>query len=283
MGNVLQYYDSDKEIPAYGFGAQVPPAKGRASHCFALNGDIFAPECNALEGVVQAYQNALSKVALYGPTHFSEILAEINGRCEQIEISSYNQEYHILMIITDGIINDMQKTIDEVVRGSNLPLSIVIVGVGDADFDSMDQLDADEEPLYSKKYRKYMARDIVQFVPFREFKNNAYLLAKETLQEIPGQVVDFFVKRNIYPKASKEDDRKRIQAQLSLKSKMDPNKKLDQFQEAKKHELIDRVTEMGLDTFAVQDLLEEKGICENSVNLVLDLMQQPGYVNALKP
>lgn len=85
------------------------------------------------------------------------------------------------MIITDGIINDMQKTIDEVVRGSNLPLSIVIVGVGDADFDSMDQLDADVEPLYSRKYRRYMSRDIVQFVPFREFKNNAFALAKETL------------------------------------------------------------------------------------------------------
>ena len=158
---MLQYYDSDKEIPAYGFGAQVPPTKNKASHCFALNGDIFAPECNALEGVIEAYQHALHKVKLYGPTHFSEILSEINGRCEQLEISAYNQEYHILMIITDGIINDMQKTIDEVVRGSNLPLSIVIVGVGDADFDSMDQLDADTEPLYSKKYRKYMARDIV--------------------------------------------------------------------------------------------------------------------------
>lgn len=47
------------------------------------------------------------------------------------------------MIITDGIINDMDKTIDEIVRGADLPLSIVIVGVGDADFDSMDVLDAD--------------------------------------------------------------------------------------------------------------------------------------------
>ena len=34
------------------------------------------------------------------------------------------------MIITDGIINDMQATIDEIVRGSSLPLSIIIVGVG---------------------------------------------------------------------------------------------------------------------------------------------------------
>ena len=92
-----------------------------------------------------------------------------------------NQEYHSLLILTDGIINDMQKTIDEIVRGSDLPLSIVIVGVGDADFDSMDTLDADNEPLYSKKYRKYMHRDIVQFVPFREFKNDAFKLAKETL------------------------------------------------------------------------------------------------------
>jgi vacuolar-type H+-ATPase subunit F/Vma7 len=38
------------------------------------------------------------------------------------------------LILTDGVINDIQKTIDEVVRGSDLPLSIVIVGVGNADF-----------------------------------------------------------------------------------------------------------------------------------------------------
>jgi len=42
------------------------------------------------------------------------------------------------LIITDGVINDLQKTIDEVVRGADQPLSIVIVGVGDADFDAMD-------------------------------------------------------------------------------------------------------------------------------------------------
>ena len=76
------------------------------------------------------------------------------------------------MIITDGIINDMDKTIDEIVRGSSLPLSIIIVGVGEADFSSMDILDADDEPLWSKKHKKFMASDIVQFVPFSEFKHD---------------------------------------------------------------------------------------------------------------
>ena len=43
----------------------------------------------------------------------------------------------------------MQNTIDEIVKASGLPLSVIIIGVGDADFDSMVQLDADVTPLYS--------------------------------------------------------------------------------------------------------------------------------------
>ena len=71
----------------------------------------------------------------------------------------------------------------------------------------MDTLDADDVPLWSKKYRKQMSRDIVQFVPFRDFKFDPYKLAKEVLTEIPGQLVDFFTKKNIYPKAAKEEER----------------------------------------------------------------------------
>lgn len=80
---------------------------------------------------------------------------------EQEKVSQRNQKYFILLLITDGIINDLEKTIDQVVRGSSLPLSIIIVGVGSQNFDSMDVLDADNEPLYSKAYQKYMERDIV--------------------------------------------------------------------------------------------------------------------------
>lgn len=78
----------------------------------------------------------------------------------------------------------MKETIDQIVRGSYLPLSIIIIGVGDADFSSMDILDADDEPLYSNKY-KHQQSDIVQFVPFSDFKNDPRLLAKEVLEEIP--------------------------------------------------------------------------------------------------
>ena len=77
VGNILQYYDSDKNIPFFGFGAKVPPTEHRASNCFAVNGDIFDPECDGIEGVIEAYKHALNIVKLYGPTHFSEVLKMI--------------------------------------------------------------------------------------------------------------------------------------------------------------------------------------------------------------
>jgi hypothetical protein len=73
VGNILQYYDSDKKIPTFGFGAIVPPNQN-ASHCFALNGDIFSPEVDVLDGVIEAYKNAIKKVKLYGPTNFAPII-----------------------------------------------------------------------------------------------------------------------------------------------------------------------------------------------------------------
>ena len=134
---------------------------------------------------------------LYGPTNFAPTVELICDMAEQARVTQNNQKYFILLIITDGIINDMQKTIDQIVRGSTLPLSIVIVGVGSDDFESMDILDADEEPLYSMKYKKNMASDIVQFVPYRDFRNNPAQLARETLDEIPRQMLDFFRRNNI--------------------------------------------------------------------------------------
>jgi len=43
----------------------------------------------------------------------------------------------------------MEATIDEIVKNNDMPVSIVIVGVGTADFKMMERLDADDSPLVS--------------------------------------------------------------------------------------------------------------------------------------
>jgi len=112
VGNILQYYDADKQIPALGFGGAIPPYTNVADHCFALNGDIFNPECDGIEGVMEAYKHAINRANLYGPTHFGGILELINDMTEALQCSQNNQKYNILLIITDGVINDMQAAID---------------------------------------------------------------------------------------------------------------------------------------------------------------------------
>ena len=52
-------------------------------------------------------------------------------------IQQERSKYLILLIITDGEIHDMEATIKLLVDCSDLPLSVLIVGVGDADFSNM--------------------------------------------------------------------------------------------------------------------------------------------------
>ena len=71
----------------------------------------------------------------------------------------------MLLILTDGVITDMQDTIHEVVAASHLPMSIIIVGIGGSDFEPMNILDGDvQDTVAGTKSR----RDIVQFVAFRD-------------------------------------------------------------------------------------------------------------------
>ena len=53
--------------------------------------------------------------------------------------------YFVLLIITDGIITDMEETQRAIIAASHLPLSIIIVGVGQEDFSAMEALDSDDK------------------------------------------------------------------------------------------------------------------------------------------
>lgn len=68
------------------------------------------------------------------------------------------------------MITDLDQTRTAIVNASKLPMSIIIVGVGGADFSAMEFLDGDDGVLRSSSGEPAV-RDIVQFVPFRKFQN----------------------------------------------------------------------------------------------------------------
>lgn len=87
-------------------------------------------------------------------------------------------------------------------------MSIIIVGVGNADFAAMEELDADTVPLEVKGVRA--SRDITQFVSFKDFQSYDNLavgkanLAREVLAEIPNQFVGYMKSKNINPNSIKK-------------------------------------------------------------------------------
>ena len=79
------------------------------------------------------------------------------------------KKYNILMILSDGVIEDMDETKSLIVEASKLPISIIIIGVGNANFKNMIELDSDFSLLKDNKGNQCI-RDIVQFVPYNEYK-----------------------------------------------------------------------------------------------------------------
>ncbi|KAM8891248.1 copine-2 isoform 2-T8 [Spinachia spinachia] len=198
VGQIIQDYDTDKMFPALGFGAQLPP-DWKVSHEFAINFNPTNPFCSGVEGIAQAYSACLPHIRFYGPTNFAPIISHVARFAAQALQQEKAAQYFTLLIITDGVISDMDETRHAIVQASKLPMSIIIIGVGNADFAAMEFLDGDASVLRSNTGEEAV-RDIVQFVPFRDFRNAPKeTLAKSVLAELPQQVVQYFKQRNLPP------------------------------------------------------------------------------------
>ncbi|XP_007432373.1 copine-3 [Python bivittatus] len=198
VGMVIQDYDTDKLFPAFGFGAQIPPS-WQVSHEFPLNFNPSNPFCNGIQGIVDAYRVCLPQVRLYGPTNFSPIINHVARFAAATPQQRTASQYFVLLIITDGVITDLDETRSAIVNASKLPMSIIIVGVGGADFSAMEFLDSDSGALRSRSGEAAI-RDIVQFVPFRQFQNAPKeALAQSVLAEVPQQVVGYFSMYKLQP------------------------------------------------------------------------------------
>ena len=97
---------------------------------------------------------------------------------------------------THGSVMDLEETKPSIRNASSTALlSIVIVGIGLADFSAMQFLDD------LRRDEGVGTRDIVQFDEFSRHKHDKDGLTKETLDEIPNQLIDYFYRNRIRPLA----------------------------------------------------------------------------------
>jgi hypothetical protein len=83
------------------------------------------------------------------------------------------------------MINDTESTVASLVAASRTPLSVIIIGIGNADFNGMQVLDGDKQLLRSRG--NVAIRDIVQFCAFRDYSDklrSVTELAEDVLKEV---------------------------------------------------------------------------------------------------
>ncbi|XP_031628608.1 copine-9-like [Contarinia nasturtii] len=200
IGGIISKYSNTPLFPAFGFGAKLPPYD-HVSFQFPLNGNSSHPYCCGIDEILMHYRDQLNVVELFGPTNFAPVIHDTIEIAQKLQDGKH---YFVLLILTDGAISDMRKTKHAIIDASKLPISIIIVGVGDANFEAMEELDSDNVRLSVDGL--FAERDIVQFVPLNnflskdgEFIESQFKLAEEVLAEIPEQVTSYMTWRGFKP------------------------------------------------------------------------------------
>jgi len=181
-------------------------------------------QCHAsVDSLVNAYQQCLKQPGFElsdEPTRMASVIEHVmkdatmrkekkkekdqKPQEEEDDEERQEQKYNVLCILTDGCISDMAETVEMICEASKKetgpPLSIIIVGLGEhGNFDDMVLLDNDRGQLQDLKGGHGPERDIVQFVPFRDYAHDPMKLAEETLYEVPDQLIEYFTSKEIYP------------------------------------------------------------------------------------
>ena len=140
VAEVLSKYDSDNKIQAFGFGAKLVPG-GPVDHCFPLS--LSNVEVDGASGVDTAIRRVFERgITMSSPRSFSEVVSTAFAHTLSKNSSSNGGEleYAVLLILTAGCPEDIDGEADAVAgMGRSGPISVVICGVGDGDFDGMDR------------------------------------------------------------------------------------------------------------------------------------------------
>ncbi|GKY90991.1 hypothetical protein MPSEU_000071900 [Mayamaea pseudoterrestris] len=185
VGKAVEAYSRSKEYLVWGFGAKF---HGAVRHLFQLGPK---QRVQGVDGILNAYRSVFaSDFIMSGPTLLMEVMqkAAIQAKMYQADESPSKLRYNVLLIITDGLADSFEETQRKVSVYTQVPLTIVIVGVGDAssDFQKMYELVTTHRP-----------RRNLSFVEFSKHQDHPGALGAAALQDLPSQVSEYMSMRGL--------------------------------------------------------------------------------------
>lgn len=174
---------------------------------FACNGDFSNPQVKGIHGALESYKNCLANVQFLASAELSPFLKHLNHRARATQVSK-PREYTVLIVLTSEDLTDFEEARDQIVESSELPVSIIIIGIGENKFTLYSKLDKQEKRLKSGS-GVLAKRENVQFFPMRQVESwmsevNSVrsiqkVLSDTLLRNLPLQMIEYFSQKNIDP------------------------------------------------------------------------------------
>jgi len=275
VGNLLSYYDDDVKMVTLGFGAKLLPYHNIISHCFAINNNFFSPIIEGYHEIFNQLEQTEKEIIKSGPVMFSELIEY------SIELAKYFKEhdkkqYIVLLIASDGDLSDMTTTQELLEKASDLPLSVIAIGVGSSIFEVFDSLKRKRKHLRGtlQSYEKQV-RSNFHYIKYNMVKDNQERLAHATFAELPKQFLEYMKLIGINLK--KVNDPKNKRSKREIKSKLENRKKKNasrphpvlNYLKPLEKIFIDRFKPLGFDMILVNKIVRH-GIQANSFNLMIE-------------
>jgi E3 ubiquitin-protein ligase RGLG len=118
--------DLDHRVPLYLFGSREANKAG---------GLLYVKNCDSANDLISSYKNVIGTQTLYRPTTFVHLI----DRAIQTYLET--KSYQILIILTDGIVQNEKDNAQAITNASKYPISIIGIGVGDGPFNHMERFD----------------------------------------------------------------------------------------------------------------------------------------------
>ena len=196
-GNILSYYTctETKEpiFKVYCFGAKF---KNSNNIFFNLNlqetPDIIFLK-NVTKKYVEFFNSNKDKIELNNNINFFPLIKHVYN---EIKKKKNPIEYNIFFIITSNNPNDTKETINTLIECSNLPLSIVIIGVG-KNLELLNNLINNIKAMSNISIEK--RRNLIKFISFDKIGFDEIKLSNIFLKEIAKQIVEYYSINNLTP------------------------------------------------------------------------------------
>lgn len=177
--DALSRYVEGEEYTVWGFGAKFGD---QVRHLFQCGS---SPTVRTVAGILAAYKSVFAAgVIMSGPTVFAHAIqaAAVKAKKQHDLMTSNDIQYTILLIITDGNMDDFEDTKRKIALYQDMPLSVIFVGVGRADFGML--------------VRLCQEHTNTTFVEFRIHQHDPNAIGQAALQHIPDQLCNYMRMRN---------------------------------------------------------------------------------------